>query len=499
MDATAVIFRRYTRLMPYRILFISAEYAPLAKTGGLGDVSAALCHYLHAQGHDVRVFLPWYRELNRTGLTVQPVASLDRLTLNIGEHQYEYRVLVGTPPGSQQPVHFIDCPALYDRNGFYGHADDHRRFLLLTRAAFEVAQRMAFAPHILHCNDWHTAFAPLYLRTNYAWDRLFAATRSVLTIHNIGYQGVFWSVESGDLSLGDARWMLHQDDLRDGRVNPLLHGVMYADLVTTVSPTYANEIRTPEYGAGLDPFLRDRGSQVIGILNGVDYAEWDPRHDAHLGDAHYSAQDLSGKRVARRAVARELSLSLGPKTLLFGIVSRLVSQKGIDLLEAVLPDVLAQHDCALAALGSGEPAFEGFLGRLSTDFPGRVHFTRGYSERRAHWIEAAADAFLMPSRYEPCGLNQMYSLRYGTAPIVRRTGGLADSVTPYSKTTGLGDGIVFDDYSPGALRAAIDQALSLFGSPHWDRMIQNGMALDYSWQTQGQRYLDAYRGLVGPA
>ena len=485
--------------MAYRILFISAEYAPLAKTGGLGDVSAALCHYLHGQGHDVRVFLPWYRDLNRAGLHVEPVHFNERLNLDLGTHRYEYRVLVGTPPGSKQPVHFIDCPALYDRSGIYGHADDHRRFLLLTRAAFEVAQRMVFAPHILHCNDWHAAFAPLYLRTNYAWDRLFSATRSVLTIHNIGYQGVFSSRDSGDLSIGDANWMLHQDELRDGRINPMLHGVLYADLVTTVSPTYAKEIRTPEYGAGLDRYLRDRGSHVIGILNGVDYAEWDPRHDAHLGQFRYSAGSLAGKGRAKETLARELSLSLGPRTLLFGLVSRLVSQKGIDLLSAVLPEILQKFDCAVAAVGSGDSVYEQFLTRLATAFPDRVHFTRGYSERLAHWIEAAADAFLMPSRYEPCGLNQMYSLRYGTVPIVRRTGGLADSVTPYSKKMGSGDGILFSDYSAPALRAAIEQALALYGTEHWTRMIQNGMARDYSWEKQGQLYLNAYRSLVGPA
>lgn len=483
--------------MPYRILFLSAEFAPLAKTGGLGDVSAALPRYLHAAGHDVRVFLPWYRDLRRDGLTVAPVAGLDDLSLQLGNHRYDYRVLKGHTADSSLPLYFIDCPALYDRPGIYGHPDDHRRFLLLTRAAFEVAQRMVFAPHILHCNDWHTAFAPLYLRTLYAWDRLFAATRSVFTIHNIGYQGVFWSVDAGDLSLGDAQWMLHQDDLRDGRVNSLLHAVLYADLITTVSPTYAREICTPDYGAGLDRYLRERGDGLIGILNGVDYEAWDPRHDPYLDD-HYSAADLSGKARLRASLARDLELALGPQTLLFGVVSRLVEQKGIDLLEAVLPDVLAGTDSALVAVGSGEPRYEHFLSGLARRFPDRVHFTRGYSEPLAHRIEAAADAFLMPSRYEPCGLNQLYSLRYGTAPIVRRTGGLADSVTPFDAASLTGDGFLFDECGPGALRSAIDAAQQCFASPHWRQLQQNGMARDFSWTTQGQRYLDAYARLIGP-
>jgi starch synthase len=291
--------------------------------------------------------------------------------------------------------------------------------------------------------------------------------------------------------------MLHQDELRDGRVNPMLHGVMYADLITTVSPTYAAEICTPEYGAGLDNYLRARGPALIGILNGVDYADWDPRHDRYL-DTHYSADDLSGKSVIRRTLADELSLSIGPRTVLFGIVSRLVSQKGIDLLESVLPDLLTESDTAIAAIGSGEPRYEAFLTQLAENFPGQVHFTRGYSEPIAHRIEAAADAFLMPSLYEPCGLNQMYSLRYGTVPIVRRTGGLADSVTAYAPDTGIGDGLLFDEYTPGALRGAIDEAIRLYHTPHWARMVQNGMACDYSWDRQGQAYLDAYSRLVGP-
>ena len=491
---------RYNRSMPYRVLFITAEYAPFAKTGGLADVSTALTRYLHRRGDDVRVFMPYYRQVAAANLVLWPVDFLQDLKLVLGEHRYRYRVLTGTAPGSDLSLYFIDCPALYDRPGIYGETDDEsRRFLLLTRAALECAQRMAFAPHILHCNDWHTAFGPLLLKTRYAWDQLFAATRSVLTIHHVGYQGVFGAAHAAELGLGDASGLLHQEDLAAGRVNTLLHGILYADLVTTVSPTYAREICTTQYGAGLDPFLRARGDRLVGILNGVDYDEWDPATDRYL-PARFTAADLAGKAAVRRALAARLGLAVPDGTPLLGLVSRLVGQKGIDLVIPVLPEFLRRGDCALAAIGTGEARYEDFFAGLALEFPGRVAFVRGYSEELAHWIEAGADAFLMPSQYEPCGLNQMYSLRYGTAPIVRRTGGLADSVVHYTRDDGQGTGIVFDHYEPASLRWALDYATRLFREPaQWSRLVANAMRQDYSWTRQGALYVDQYARLVGPA
>ncbi len=485
--------------MSYRVLFVTAEYAPLAKTGGLADVSTALTRFLHRRGDDVRVFVPLYRRIAEQRLELVPVDFLQGLELHLGAYRYPYRVLTGTAPGSDLALYFVDCPALYDRPGVYsGDADEHRRFVALTRAALDCAQRMAFAPQILHCNDWHTAFGPLLLKTAYAWDRLFAATRSVLTIHNIGYQGVFGAEHAAELGLGPGDALLHQDDLRAGRINSMLHGVLYADLVTTVSPTYAREICTPEYSLGLDPFLRARAEHLVGILNGVDYDEWDPRHDPYL-PVHFDSDDLTGKAELRRRLLAQLRLEAGPGTLLFGLVSRLVAQKGFDLLPPVLPELLSGHDCALVALGSGEPGYEEFLASLQRAYPGRVVFHRGYSEELAHWIEASSDAFLMPSLYEPCGLNQMYSLRYGTVPIVRRTGGLADSVAPYSPAHGSGTGIVFEHFDPAGLRWAMETALALRREPaHWQRLVLNGMAQDFSWERQGALYIDEYRRLAGP-
>jgi starch synthase len=487
--------------MPLRILFVAAEYAPLAKTGGLADVTSALSRFLHHNGQDVRVFLPYYRTIAEQPLTIAVVPGLEALELMLGAHRYTYRILTAQAPGSDLPLYFVDCPALYDRQGIYTNdADEHRRFLLLTRAAFESALRMDFAPDLLHCHDWHTAFGPLLHQTRYADHAHFRAMRSVLTIHNIGYQGVFSSADVTDLGLnvGTAGGVERLDpaDLAQGRINALKHGVLYADLITTVSPTYAQEITTPQYGEGLDGILRARRDRLVGILNGADYAEWSPDRDPHL-PVHFSKEALAGKRILRQRLATRLGLRLESSTLLIGLVSRLVSQKGFDLLPPVLPDFLNQRDLALVALGTGEPHYESFLRELTAAHPHRVYFHRGYHEELAHWIEAASDAFLMPSRYEPCGLNQIYSLRYGTIPIVRHTGGLADSVTHYCESNRDGTGVVFRDYDAPALRWALDTTLSLHEQPtHWDRMMQNAMTQDFSWDQQGALYLTEYRKLL---
>jgi starch synthase len=334
------------------------------------------------------------------------------------------------------------------------------------------------------------------LRSAYAWDRgLFAATKSVFTIHNIGYQGVFGAGQSGDLGPGVEPALLHQADLGAGRINPMRHAVMYADAVTTVSPTYADEIRTPEGGHGLDADLRARGDALHGILNGVDYDEWNPATDRYLPH-RYDAGNLAGKARNKQALLDLLRFE-GPAELpLIGMVTRLTRQKGIDLLYDVLPELLAAGRVRLVALGSGEHQYERFLHGLQERFPGRAVFYGGYSEELAHLIEAGADAFLMPSMYEPCGLNQMYSLKYGTVPIVRRTGGLADSVRHFDPASGEGTGAVFNDFDPAGVRWAIGQALQWYQSPAlWRRLVLNGMGEDFSWERQVLEYERLYERL----
>ncbi|MFO1399603.1 MAG: glycogen synthase [Steroidobacteraceae bacterium] len=483
--------------MPLRICFATAEMAPFAKAGGLGDVSGALVKYLHAAGHDIRLFLPAYDSIPRAGLESWPVDFLQDVPVRIGTQQYRFSVETARLPGTQAFVYLVQCPELYARPTIYGNApDEHRRFLLLTHAVFLACQRMGFAPQVLHVNDWHTAIGALWLRSVYAWDELFRATRSVLTIHNIGYQGVIGAAQREEaLPAGDAA-LLHQQDLKAGRINLLRQGIMYADLVTTVSPTYAREIRTAEYGMGLEDTLRQRGDALLGILNGVDYDEWDPRVDRYL-PRHYGASQLGVKAGLKDELLARLGLIPGERRALIGSITRLATQKGIDLLMQALPALLATRDFNLVVLGNGEAAYEAFFAGLQRAHPGRVVFHRGYDEALSHWIEAASDAFLMPSRYEPCGLNQLYSLRYGTVPIVRRTGGLADSVRHFDPATGQGTGIVFNDYDAAAVQWAVNHALDLYQQKgQWRRLVQNGMAQDFSWHRQVQRYVEQYERLV---
>jgi starch synthase len=483
---------------PLKLCLATSELAPLAKTGGLADVSGALAAYLHRKGHDVRLLMPLYSSIDTSGLDIMPVDYLQELPIRIGHRDGRYSIDTAHLPGTDLPLYLLRCPELYDRSTIYTtDPDEHRRFILLSRAAIEMCQNMGFAPDIFHCHDWHTALIPLYLRSRYLWDRLFNATKSVLTIHNIGYQGIVNASALDDLGLEGAVHELHQEDLSLGRINFLKTGVLHADLLTTVSPTYAREIQGDQYGMGLQHLLRTRQDSLIGILNGVDYAEWDPATD-QLIPANYNRRNMSGKKTCKLALMEQMGLAGGVRQPLVGMVTRLTAQKGIDLIQKVLPALLQQRSFSLVALGSGEPRYERFLDWLAGTFPGRVAFYRGYSNRLAHWIEAGADMFLMPSLYEPCGLNQMYSLRYGTIPIVRETGGLADSVRLYDPATRKGDGIVFRDFNEWGLGWAIGAALDLYTDrPAWRRMMQNGMAKDFSWERQGQEYVDLFRRLIG--
>ncbi len=483
--------------MSLRICFIASEVAPLAKTGGLADVAGALPRYLHEQGHDVRIFMPLYSSISLGSLDLQPVANVQDIELRLGAHRYSFSLLAATLPGSQTPVMLVHCPAAFDRSSIYTSGpDEHLRFLVLQRAALESCQRLAFAPQIIHCNDWHTGLVPLMLKSLYAWDRLFEASRTVMSIHNIGYQGVFGSGTVHDIG-GEIRPLLAPEDLSRGQINWLREGLRHAHRISTVSPTYAREILSPIGSHGLDATLRARGDEVVGILNGVDYDEWNPATDRYLKH-RYGPQDLSGKAATKRALLDWFNLSVPESTPLLGVVSRMTPQKGFDLLFDPLPEILSGRDCCLVALGSGDFGYEQFFVDLQRRFPDRVVFHRGYSEELAHLIEAASDIFLMPSMYEPCGLNQMYSLKYGTVPVVRKTGGLADSVQMWDPATREGTGIVFNDFDIPAMRWALHAALDLYKDRDaWQQMIRNGMAQDFSWESQGREYERMYAGLLG--
>ncbi len=484
-------------MTPLKISLVSSEVAPLAKTGGLADVTAALGAQLSKQGHEVRVFMPLYRRMREAGLEFSPVPGMSDLSVSLGPRSGRISVLSTTIERSGLEVYCIDCPELYDREGIYtADEDEHLRFALLARASLTACQATSWAPDIVHCNDWHAGLLPLYLKLLSSWEDLFARTKTVLTIHNIGYQGVVGSEAVHDLGLDDAVHLLHQEDLAQGRINFLKTGLLYADAITTVSETYAAEIQTEELGMGLDGILRDRASSLVGIVNGVDYGEWSPEQDTLIPHP-FSAQDLSGKAKNKAALLKALGLGPTETAPVFGIVSRLVYQKGFELVFEPLAEMLSGRDVRVVVLGSGESKYEQAFQDLQRRFPGRMCFYRGYDNPLAHLIEAGADAFLMPSLYEPCGLNQMYSLRYGTIPIVRRTGGLADTVSQFDSQTGAGTGILFDQFDASGMRWALTYALELWAdAPQWKRMQANAMGMDFSWERQTGSYESLYHQLL---
>lgn len=483
-----------TTVAELNILFVTSEVAPFAKTGGLGDVSAALPRHLHDRGHDVRVFVPLYRRAR--GYAFETV--LEDLKVRLGPHVIRFAIRRATLPGSTMAVYFVDCPPLYDRDGIYtGDPDEHLRFLVLCWAALMACQHLRFSPDIAHANDWQTALLPLILETRFAWDgERFGRTKTVLTIHNLAHQGAFPPYVLADTGVSDSTHLFHQEQLRAGVVNFLLTGILYATAVTTVSPTYAGEIQTDDMGAGLGPFLRERSSTVVGILNGIDEKEWNPETDP-LIPRRYGETTLADKEWNKKALVESMGLTYTPRMPVAGIVTRLAWQKGIELVLEALPALLARRRLQLLVLGSGATRYEQSLHAMQRYFPGQMCFYRGYSNELAHLIEAGADMFLMPSRYEPCGLNQLYSLRYGTVPIVRKTGGLADSVTPFDEATGQGTGFSFEHFDGSGLRWAVEQALSVWRrKPSWRRLQLNGMAQDYSWSSRVSVYEDLYRRVL---
>jgi starch synthase len=480
------------------ICFVSSEVAPFAKTGGLADVAAGLPAHLGSLGHDVRVFMPLYSKIETAKHTFTPVDFLRDVVLQLGEHRFSFSVFTAKLPDSEVDVYFINCRELYEREGIYtGDWDEHLRFALLSRAAIECCQRMGWGPHIFHCNDWHTALIPLYLKALYSWDHLFTHSKTILTIHNIAYKGVFPESVIVNLGLEEFRHLLFQEDLKAGAISFLKTGALYADVVGTVSRTYAQEIQTEAFGEGLDSLLRQRSASVVGIVNGVDYGVWNPQVDPYL-EKNYTVDDVvEGKALNREHLLTQMGLS-NPRTApVLGIVSRFTAQKGFDLTFEPLTEALRHLELRLVVLGTGEGRYEDHFHWLQRTFPDKVSYYCGYNEKLAHLIEAGADIFLMPSRFEPCGLNQMYSLKYGTVPIVRKTGGLADTVQLWDPSTEEGTGFVFDHYDDTGFAWALKTSLLAWkDQDSWAVLRLNGMEQDFSWRKQGAEYEDLYRRLV---
>jgi starch synthase len=467
---------------------VSSEAAPYAKTGGLADVVGALPPALQELGNQVAVVLPRYGSID---LAVSR-RVWDHMRVFLGPDLYDLTIY---QTAAKHPVYLVDYPPLFDRKGLYGeggtdYPDNHIRFAVLARAAIGIARHL-FTADIFHCHDWQAGLVPVYLHSTFATDPTFLGCRTVFTIHNLAFQGPFPKSALPDAAL-DPRLFTPGGLEFWGKVSYMKAGLMYSDALTTVSPTYAREIQTHEMGAGLDGVLRDRGDVLTGILNGVDYAEWSPEVDPHI-PARYSAADLSGKAVCKRKLLEEFRLPADAiERPLLGIVSRFTIQKGIDLITEAAPAMCAAGAC-LVSLGTGDREYEEALRRLQQDFPDRIAVRVGFDNGLAHRIEAGSDMFLMPSRFEPCGLNQMYSLRYGTPPIVRATGGLDDTIEK-------GTGFKFAESSAEALLHAVHAAVQAYSdSQGWRERMRRGMAKDFSWGASAKQYSTLYRRLAGPS
>ena len=471
-----------------RILFIASEALPYAKTGGLADVIEALPRALIKLGHEVAVFLPRYRGIKAFS-TVMPSLTIPQGT------RLRFPAIASGSLLRGVRYFFLDDPFYFDRDGIYGDKngdfrDNAERFTEFSRAAIELAKHV-WTPDVFHCHDWQTAMIPVLLRSSYADDPAVKDIPVVFTIHNIGYHGVF--PLDALARAGIPQGLFHPGGIEFfGNVNFLKGGLVYSDYLTTVSRKYAQEIQTPEFGFGLDGVIRSRADRLVGILNGVDYSAWSPERDT-LIPVKYSARDLEGKKACKEKLLEEFQLLQdNPHRPAVGIVSRFADQKGFDLIAAIARDLM-HEEVLLAVVGTGERRYEELFRALAHDFPGRVGVKVTYDNALAHLVEAGADMFLMPSRYEPCGLNQIYSLRYGTVPIVRATGGLDDTIEPFDLEHGTGTGFKFYEYSGGALLHALRQALHYYSDDGiWKRIQLNGMAKDFSWNTSAAEYAKLY-------
>ncbi len=477
------------------IVFAASECVPFVKTGGLADVVGALPGELVRQGHAITVYLPLFRPV-AAQLQKRKVAIESLSIPFLGYNRFASVVDGGTRDGVR--FFFIDCPALFDREGLYGpgggdYEDNWERFALFSRAVLEASKQLG-VPDVYHAHDWQAALVPVYLRTVYALDPALSAAGTVFTVHNAGYQGWFPPQTTERLLLP---WEVFRMDRMEhyDTLNFLKGGIVYADEVTTVSRKYAEEIQTPEFGYGLDGVFRHRSADLHGILNGVDYEQWDPAHDRYIA-AHYTPNDLAGKGECRRDLLHAFGAPDLPETTpILGIVSRFATQKGFDLL-AQIADELQRRDLLLVALGTGEPYYENLLRSLAERYPHRFAVRVQYDNTLAHKIEAGADMFLMPSRYEPSGLNQLYSLRYGTVPVVRATGGLDDTVEERPDPA-EGTGFKFHGYNAREFLGAIDRALGFFGDRQgWRALMLNGMRQNYSWVRPAAEFSALYEAVA---
>lgn len=474
-----------------KILFAASEAAPFAKTGGLADVAGSLPPAMAALGHDVRVVIPRYQCVDPAAYTLRHIATF---YVPLASWKERCDVLEGRI-GKNVTVYFINKDIYFNRPELYrtthaDYPDNAERFAFFSRAVVELCRVLDFRPDILHCNDWQTGLVPFYLKTLYWDDPLFERSKSVFTVHNLGYQGSFWHWDMRYVGLG---WDMFKPEGIEfwGKLNFLKAGLIYSDMITTVSATYSREIQTPEYGHGLEGVLAKRTADLYGIVNGIDYEEWNPARDQQIAHT-FSADRPAGKAACKMDLLKRMGLRSGDAPVI-GMVTRLSGQKGLDILMQALPELMACN-AQLVILGTGEEHFHRALTEATDRFPDRMRVLLHYDEALAKSIYAGCDLFLMPSRYEPCGLGQMIALRYGAVPVVRSTGGLIDTVQDYDSKTGRGTGFVFKEYSAAGILDGVGRALDLYqDEKKWRRLMHNGMNQNFSWEHSAKEYLKLFR------
>lgn len=469
-----------------RVAILSSEAVPFAKTGGLGDVAGALPKALRAVGVDATLILPLYQETKHRFLQRK---IIDNLEVEWGMSGV-MRCGVWYSEATGSPVFLIDAPEYFARPGFYGYKDDHERFAFFGRAALALLKRLGQPPDIVHLNDWFSGFAAVELQMRRRQDAFYRNTRTLFSIHNLAYQGAFDPAELGALGFSDSA--ARQAFMFGGTASALHAGLVASDMLSTVSRRYSFEIQTKEHGYGLEAVLRARADRLAGITNGIDTDVWNPATDEHLA-AHYSADNLANKRLCKLDLLRRFGMPEDLERPIIAIVSRLTSQKGFDLIKEASGAIL-QTGARFVALGSGASEYEDFLQLMREHAPGQVGVFAGFNEPLAHQIEAGADIFLMPSLYEPCGLNQMYSMRYGTVPVVRATGGLDDTVQNFNRVTGEGNGFKFERYTAAQMLESLHEAIYCYHEPEvWRRIQLNGMRADNSWFAAARNYAQIYQ------
>ena len=482
------------------IAYISSEVVPYIKTGGLADVAGFLPKILAKFGCDVKVFLPLYSSIQRKKFPLVHRADIGELNITVAGKTRTVNLYQTTLPGSNVEVNFIECPYYFDRSSIYTNdPDEDERFILFSKGIMEVLLKLNWSPDIIHCNDWQSGLIPLYVKDNYRHHSIFAKTRTLFTIHNIGYQGKFPYSALVNADLNNSYFFTEGPVVTDNNFSFLKTGIWFSDIITTVSETYAKEILTPEFGSGLENVLIFRKDSLYGILNGIDYSLWNPETDPYI-PFNYSGEDLSGKLKNKKFLLYNFNLNFIDNIPLIGIVSRFASQKGFDIFADAVPDLMLLN-AQWIILGSGDEKYESFFKTITGYYPRKVAAHIGFNEELSHLVEAGADIFLMPSHYEPCGLNQIYSLKYGTVPVVRKTGGLADTVKDWDELrysgNDNGNGFSFFDYSSFALSLSVKRAVSTFQyKDTWHKIQTNGMGNDFSWDSSAAKYYSLYEKLI---